>query len=437
MIYSTYLFAGVFLLSLTACNAAVYRIKRSTYSCSNTGMTDAIRDQILNYHNAARLRVAKGIEPNNVGNLNPAKNMYKLEWDCNMEQQAQAAISSCPGNLASWSNMAQNLVKYTSTGSFPNPATLINSTMNNWWDAAKKYGVTDPQNRYTSSKLYSFSNMVFPETTKIGCAYKVCTGSTNALTFTCLYNGIGYYTNEPMWETGSACVTGADCTTYANSGCSGGLCTKGADIPDTNNQCATNTGMTDAVRQKFLTLHNSFRSSLARGLEPDALGGNAPKASKMLKMVYDCSVEANAMKHAKKCVYEHSEDKERPNLGENLYYTSALNFDKVKAAAQASQLWWNELKEYGVGPSNKLTRALWDRNNTQIGHYSQMAWETSYKLGCAVVACSKFTYAVCQYGPAGNYLDNLIYTIGNPCTSDAGCPGSYTCSVAEGLCNVV
>ncbi|VDN20115.1 unnamed protein product [Cylicostephanus goldi] len=121
--------------------------------------------------------------------------------------------------------------RYTSTGSFPNPTAQINSTLNNWWGAAKQYGVTDLQNKYTNSKLYSFANMVFPETTKIGCAYKTCTGATNALTFTCLYNGIGYYTNEPMWETGSACVTGADCTTYANSGCSAGLCTKGADVP--------------------------------------------------------------------------------------------------------------------------------------------------------------------------------------------------------------
>ncbi|KAK6047189.1 SCP-like protein [Cooperia oncophora] len=277
--------------------------------------------------------------------------------------------------------------------------------------------------------------MVFSETNKIGCAYKVC--NTNKLIFTCLYNAIGYYTNAPMWETGTACSTGSDCTTFSNSGCDNGLCTKGEPVPETNNDCSANSGMTDSVRQKFLDLHNGYRSSLARGLESDALGGNAPKASKMLKMVYDCSVEASALQHASKCVYQHSTNAERPGLGENIYMTSALNFDKVKAAAQSSQLWWDELKQYGVGQSNNLTLALWNRPNTQIGHYTQMAWETSYRLGCAVVHCSTFTFGVCQYGPAGNYLNRLIYTIGEPCTSDAGCPGSYTCNVAEGLCNVV
>ncbi|KAL6741878.1 hypothetical protein Aduo_015090 [Ancylostoma duodenale] len=419
---------------LSVCNAALYRRKRATFACSNTGMTDALRQMFLSYHNDARLRVAKGIEPNNVGNLNPAKNMYKLEWDCAMEKQAQDAIAACPSSLGSWQNMAQNLMRYTSTAGFSNPSVQINSTLNSWWGRAKQYGVTDPQNKYTDGNLYTFANMVFSETTKLGCAYQVC---GNALTITCLYNAIGYYTNGVMWQTGTACTNAADCTTYANSGCAAGLCTKGADIPETNNQCSTNAGMTDSVRQTFLSMHNNFRSSVARGLEPDALGGNAPKAAKMLKMVYDCSVEASALKHAQKCVYQHSTSADRPGLGENLYMTSAVNFDKVKAATQASQMWWNELKQYGVGPSNNLTTALWNRPNTQIGHYSQMAWETSYRLGCAVAHCPTFTLGVCQYGPAGNYLNRLIYTIGNPCTSNAGCPGTYTCDIAEGLCNVV
>ncbi|KHJ92642.1 hypothetical protein OESDEN_07469 [Oesophagostomum dentatum] len=66
-----------------------------------------------------------------------------------------------------------------------------------------------------------------------------------------------------------------------------------------------------------------------------------------------------------------------------------------------------------------------------------MAWDTTYKLGCAVQYCSDMTMVVCQYGPAGNIIDTPIYDIGEPCKRDADCPGSYTCSKAEGLCNVV
>ncbi|VDM83011.1 unnamed protein product [Strongylus vulgaris] len=151
----------------------------------------------------------------------------------------------------------------------------------------------------------------------------------------------------------------------------------------------------------------------------------------MLKMVYDCTIEANALKHANICVYEHSKNEAQPAFGENLYRTTFSGLNKAIAAYQASYLWWRELRDYGVGPSNNFTLALVHRPEKDIAHYAQMAWDTSYKLGCAVVACPNFTYGVCQYGPSGNWIDNLIYTIGNPCS---GCPKSYTCNVTEGLC---
>ncbi|KHJ80357.1 SCP-like protein [Oesophagostomum dentatum] len=184
--------------------------------------------------------------------------------------------------------------------------------------------------------------------------------------------------------------------------------------------------MTDAARQAFLDEHNRLRSSLARGLEDDPLIGKAPKASRMLKMIYDCDVEASAIKHAQKCIFEHSDSSDRYGLGENLFMTTARNYDKTKAGVQASQSWWSELKKYGVGEENKLTMDLFNRG---VGHYTQMAWEESYKLGCAVMHCSDMTLVVCQYGPAGNMLNQQIYTKGEPC---ADC--TTTCSKDEGLC---
>ncbi|PIO71463.1 hypothetical protein TELCIR_06641 [Teladorsagia circumcincta] len=87
-----------------------------------------------------------------------------------MEQQAQDALASCP------------------SGGFSNPAVQVNASLNRWWGVAQQNGVTDPNNKYTSSGLYAFANMVFSETSKIGCAYKVC--NSNKLIFTCLYNAM-------------------------------------------------------------------------------------------------------------------------------------------------------------------------------------------------------------------------------------------------------
>ncbi|RCN48249.1 SCP-like protein [Ancylostoma caninum] len=403
------------------------------FSCSNPGLSDELRDLFLSYHNDARRRVALGIEPNKVGTLNPAKNMYKLEWDCDMEQQAQNAITSCPNSMTPFPKMAQNLLRYRNTVGLSNPGAKIKSTLNNWWSEAKEYGVTDPQNMNTDGNLNEFAQMVYSETTKLGCAYNIC---NKTMTITCLYNEISYI-GYPMWETGPACTQASDCTTYSNSSCDDGLCTRGTDIPDTNNVCPANSGMTDAARQKFLEKHNNYRSRLARGLEHDARGGNAPKAARMLKMVYDCSLEVSAMAHASRCIDEHSDKSLRPLVGENVYMVGVVDVDKVKAAAEASKVWWDELAKYGVGPSNNFTDSLWYSPEVKIGHYTQMAWDTTYRLGCGVAHCPNMTLTVCHYAPQGNYIDELIYKIGDPCTSDSGCPGSYTCSVAEGLCNVV
>ncbi|RCN53412.1 SCP-like protein [Ancylostoma caninum] len=191
--------------------------------------------------------------------------------------------------------------------------------------------------------------------------------------------------------------------------------------------------MTDQARQKFLDEHNSLRSKVAKGQAKDAISGYAPKAKKMKKMIYDCGVERTAMQHAKKCVFAHSHMK---GLGENLWMTTARKMDKIKAAEQASRGWFSELDKYGVGPENKLTMQLWNRPRTQIGHYTQMVWQNSYKLGCYVEWCPSMTYGVCQYSPQGNMINSLIYEKGNPCTKDSDCGSNERCSRNEALCIV-
>lgn len=63
----------------------------SAFKCSNPGLSDDLRRMFLNFHNDARRRVAKGIEPNKVGKLNPAKNMYKLVITCSISKEMHSA----------------------------------------------------------------------------------------------------------------------------------------------------------------------------------------------------------------------------------------------------------------------------------------------------------------------------------------------------------
>ena len=45
------------------------------------------------------------------------------------------------------------------------------------------------------------------------------------------------------------------------------------------------------------------------------------------------------------------------------------------------------------------------------GHYTQMVWQTSTKVGCAMAVCedSQEQVWVCQYQPAGNWVGKKPY----------------------------
>ncbi|KHJ88423.1 SCP-like protein, partial [Oesophagostomum dentatum] len=442
-------------LSIVSLSAALVGAQ-ATSSCKDSKISSADRKQFLDYHNVARRRLAKGDEPNRSGYMNMAKNMYKLGWDCELEKKAWQLVQGCPHTVRISPKISQNIMRWQNMyGTGFKTSELVKSTLDSWWKAGQKYGVSPSQ--VYNQQLYSFANMAYSKATRIGCSYVAC--GSYYMTISCVYNANILDGKDPIWQTGNSCKRANECTTYRKSGCQDGLCTAGSQIvvpqplrtirppmkppttttkkpkvtpkitkapvvrkttirpakpPVTSFGCSNAYGMSDEIRRTFLNMHNGFRSSLALGREYDKLiKGNASPAAKMLKMVYNCSIEESAMRNAGRCVYGHSSDYERPGLGENIYQTTAPYLDKIKAATQASQLWWNELKENGVGHDNMITDELWSRPGKMIGHYTQMAWETTYQLGCAIVYCPH-TYVVCQYGPSGNYFNEPIYTKGRP-----------------------
>ncbi|XGW01866.1 hypothetical protein V3C99_014170 [Haemonchus contortus] len=196
--------------------------------------------------------------------------------------------------------------------------------------------------------------------------------------------------------------------------------------------CPDNNGMSDEVRNAFLNKHNAYRTLVAKGQAQNGIGGNAPKAARMLKMTYDCAIEENTMNFAKKCVFAHNSYADRNYWGQNLYMSSVLQQNKTVAAIESVDLWFDELKQHGVPDDNVMTMAVFNRG---VGHYTQVVWQWSNKIGCAVEWCSDMTLAACEYDSAGNYLGQPIYEIGDPCTKNEDCKcAQCTCSSEEALC---
>ncbi|KAJ1361889.1 hypothetical protein KIN20_021258, partial [Parelaphostrongylus tenuis] len=54
-----------------------------------------MRNTYLKYHNDARSRLAKGEESDMSRKLGPARNMYKLSWNCEFEEIARISVKGC------------------------------------------------------------------------------------------------------------------------------------------------------------------------------------------------------------------------------------------------------------------------------------------------------------------------------------------------------
>ncbi|KFO91567.1 Glioma pathogenesis-related protein 1, partial [Buceros rhinoceros silvestris] len=153
--------------------------------------------------------------------------------------------------------------------------------------------------------------------------------------------------------------------------------------------------------------HNAFRSKVN------------PPASNMFRMSWDAALAKTAKAWAKKCKFKHNiylkmQGKVHPTftpVGENIWTGTATIFS-VDAALKD---WFYEFRSYDFN-TNRCTG--------MCGHYTQVVWAESYKVGCAVHFCDtvehfpglfKAAHFVCDYGPAGNY-PRKPYIAGQPCS---------------------
>lgn len=129
----------------------------------------------------------------------------------------------------------------------------------------------------------------------------------------------------------------------------------------------------DAFQNDAVTIHNKYRAlHEAAGLE------------------WDSALAEYAYKHASQCVFEHSHGP----YGENL----AAGYRSTEAAITA---WYEEEKLYSY-TNPQFSKAT--------GHFTQLVWKSTRKVGCAVVPCNGLhgtpgNYVACEYSPAGNIIN--------------------------------
>jgi pathogenesis-related protein 1 len=89
----------------------------------------------------------------------------------------------------------------------------------------------------------------------------------------------------------------------------------------------------------------------------------------------------------------------KQQYGENIFWGSNTSF----TALYASEGWYSEIKYYVHGP---LRSESW----AKAGHYTQMIWRSTTKLGFGIAECSNGgIIIVANYDPAGNYMGEKAY----------------------------
>jgi len=143
--------------------------------------------------------------------------------------------------------------------------------------------------------------------------------------------------------------------------------------------------------KEALDQHNKYRS--IHGVQPlvldDKLSDHAQKYAKHL---------------AKTATFEHSND---PDYGENLYWSwsSDPNF-KVKGEESVDS-WYEEcLQSYDYSR---------EPTDTESGHFTQMVWDTTRRLGVGLAKSSTGrNIVVMKYDPPGNYVGEYTKHVHKP-----------------------
>lgn len=81
--------------------------------------------------------------------------------------------------------------------------------------------------------------------------------------------------------------------------------------------------------------------------------------------------------------------------GENLWLGSRGAYDYTHMVSR----WLDERSHYANGAVPNISNS---GNWADAGHYSQIIWRTTTRIGCAIASSDRLDVLICQYDPPGN-----------------------------------
>ena len=120
------------------------------------------------------------------------------------------------------------------------------------------------------------------------------------------------------------------------------------------------------------------------------------------ELVWDAGLAKDAAAYARSMArtgrFAHANQSQRSALqGENLWMGTRNAYPQTEMVGS----WIDEDRYFkrGIFPENSTTGSWHD-----IGHYTQIIWPTTKRVGCALANSGAYDYLVCRYSPAGNVM---------------------------------
>ena len=139
------------------------------------------------------------------------------------------------------------------------------------------------------------------------------------------------------------------------------------------------------MQRAMMTMHNAARASVRRP-----------------PLVWDASLADDARGYAREMArtrrFEHSpQPRGNPNQGENLWTGTrgAYRYDEM------AQHWIDEQRDFVNRASPNFSRT---GDYRDVGHYTQIIWSRTTRVGCAMASSARDEYLVCRYVVAGNVV---------------------------------
>lgn len=163
----------------------------------------------------------------------------------------------------------------------------------------------------------------------------------------------------------------------------------------------------------------------ARVVEPRTIAGNLPRGAGLLRaamlaghaaaraevgeepLVWDDALAADAAAYAATLAatgtFRHAVQTLGPGReGENLFMGSRGAY----AYREMVDLWVAEKKDFVNRPAPNFSRT---GRFEDVGHYTQIVWRGTTRVGCALASNATDDYLVCRYSPPGNVVGQVAF----------------------------